>query len=409
MHEMHTPPDGLRVVEEAKSWRGRVTGIAMVLLVAHLLLEYSFNFLPVTYPLLTPKLGLTYGQIGTLVLVMTIAGTITQPLFGLLSDRGDPRRIVVLSIIWGGVLMGLVGFMPSYNALFVLLVLAALGSAAFHPPAAALASHVPLTERGQAMSLFSVGGNLGAALSPFLVGIGLTLLGLSGTALIIPVALVTGVAMYFSLRSHPDLARHIPQADLSARAGGSRMGSLAALLAIVAVVGSRSFFQQAVMTYLPQWLQQEGWTLPRAGAALAGFMVAVSTGSLFGGAASDRFGRLRIILVGLLLMSVGLYGMLHSGGAPQIAAIGLAGLAIGISFPVTIVLAQEAYPHRLAFASAMVMGLGWLPAGLGAWTVGQIADRTSLTDGLTSLLLVPLAGVAAVGVYYMVAGRGRGR
>ena len=150
-----------------------LAGHAPLMSLAHLILEAGFNFLPVTYVLLIPKLGLTYGQIGTLVLAASLAGTITQPIFGWLSDRGDPRHIVIASLVWGGVLMGLVGFMPSYGALAVLLVLAALGSAAFHPPAAALSSMTEARNRGRAMSLFSVGGNLGAALSPALVGLAL--------------------------------------------------------------------------------------------------------------------------------------------------------------------------------------------------------------------------------------------
>ena len=153
----------------------------------------GFNFLPVTYALLIPKLGLSYGQIGTMVLLMTIAGTITQPIFGWLSDRGDPRLIVIASLMWGGSLMGLVGFMPSYGWLVALVVLAALGSAAFHPPAAALSALTEAGNRGRAMSLFSVGGNLGAAVSPLLVGLALSVGGLGATAVLMPLSLLTGL------------------------------------------------------------------------------------------------------------------------------------------------------------------------------------------------------------------------
>ena len=178
-------------------WRA---GIAPLMSLAHLILEAGFNFLPVTYALLIPKLGLSYGQIGTMVLLMTIAGTVTQPLFGWLSDRGDPRLIVVASVIWGGGLMGLVGFMPSYGWLVALVVLAALGSAAFHPPAAALSSQTEAANRGRAMSLFSVGGNLGAALSPLLVGLALSVGGLGATAVLMPLSLLTGLLLARRLR-----------------------------------------------------------------------------------------------------------------------------------------------------------------------------------------------------------------
>jgi len=158
---------------------------------------------------------------------------------------------------------------------------------------------------------------------------------------------------------------------------------------------------------LPEWLRGNGQSLAVAGAALTLFMVAVSIGSLFGGALSDRFGRLPVIGVSLALMSAGHWLLLHSAGAPQMAAVLLIGLMIGASFPVTIVLAQEAWPGSVGFASAMVMGLGWLPAGLGAWAVGRIADGSTLTDGLRSLTLAPLVGLAAAGVFILLAKRQR--
>ena len=48
------------------------------------------------------------------------------------------------------------------------------------------------------------------------------------------------------------------------------------------------------------------------------------------------------------------------------------------------------------------MGIGWLPAGLGAWAVGRIADGSTLTAGLHSLAFAPLVGLAAAGVYVVV-------
>ena len=199
----------------------------------------------------------------------------------------------------------------------------------------------------------------------------------------------------------------VSAAPATANDAPAAIGSAAALAAIIVVVGARSYFQQALMTYLPEWLRGNGQSLAVAGAALTLFMVAVSVGSLFGGALSDRFGRLPVIGVSLALMMAGHWLLLHSIGTPQMAAVLLIGLMIGASFPVTIVLAQEAWPRSLGFASAMVMGLGWLPAGLGAWAVGRIADGSTLTDGLRSLTLAPLVGLTAAGVFWVV-GKRRG-
>lgn len=393
----------MRVTTGLKPW---LTGYAPLMSLAHLILEASFNFLPVTYVLLIPKLGLSYGQIGTMVLLASLAGTLTQPLFGWLSDRGDPRYIVIGGLVWGGALMGLVGFMPSYTALSVLLVLAALGSAAFHPPAAAVSAQTEARNRGRAMSLFAVGGNLGSALSPALVGLALSVTGLASTAVVIPLSLTTAVLLARRLRGL-DFSAATRRREAALRDGHTTVGasSLAALLAIVAVVGARSYFQLALETYLPEWLSSNGQTLAIAGAALSILMVAVSVGSLFGGSLSDRFGRLPVIALSMMLMMVGHWLLMRLTGLPQMMSVVLVGVMIGASYPVTIVLAQEAWPQSVGLASAMVMGLGWLPAGLGAWVVGQIADRSTLDAGLASLLFVPLVGLAALGVYLAVQAR----
>ncbi len=374
-----------------------LSGHAPSMSLAHLILESSFNFLPVTYVLLIPKLGLTYSQIGAVALAASLAGTIGQPLFGWLSDRGDPRRIVILSLIWSGCLMGLVGLMPSFGALAVLLVLAALGSAAFHPPAASLAAQTEAGNRGRAMSLFAVGGNLGSAISPALVGLALGWFGLASTLVVIPLSLAAAYAVQRQLRGVVPIERPPRPAEETRRRIPA--GPLLALLAMVAVVGARSYYQLALETYLPEWLRTGGQSLAIAGAALSILMVAVSAGSLFGGSLSDRFGRLPVIGLSLVAMIAGHWLMMRLDGPPQMAAVIVIGLMIGVSYPATIVLAQETWPRSVGVASAMVMGLGWLPAGLGAWVVGRIADRSGLDVGLGSLLFVPLVGIAFLGVY----------
>ncbi|MCL4806119.1 MAG: MFS transporter [Anaerolineae bacterium] len=381
-------------------WRA---GPAPLMSLAHFVLEASFNFLPVTYVLLIPKLGLSYERVGALVFLTAILGSGTQPLFGWLSDRGDPRRIVLVSLIWSGVLMGLVGFMPTYGALAALLGLASLGSAAFHPPAAALSSQTEATNRGRAMSLFSVGGNLGAALSPALVGLALGSVGLAATAVVIPLTLLTAWLLMRRYRATPP---PVPRVDAGPGAvPATTVGSMVALMAIVTVVGARSYYQMAVMTYLPEWLQANGQSLAMAGAALAVFMIAVSLGSLFGGTLADRFGRLPVIVVSLVMIGVGHWFMMRLSGPSQMVAVALVGAMIGASFPVTIVLAQEAWPQKVGMASAIVMGLGWMPAGLGAWVVGRVADGSTLSAGLATLIIAPIVGLGAAMVYVVTRGR----
>jgi FSR family fosmidomycin resistance protein-like MFS transporter len=376
----------------------RVSPAVFLIALAHMSLELSHNFLPVTYPLFIQTMGLSYAQVGSLALSAGIFGALVQPLFGYLSDRWDPRLIIALSIGWSGLLMGLVGFVGEYWLLMPIVGLGALGSAAFHPAGASLAATGVPQRQGVAMSVFSVGGNLGSALSPLLVGLGLAWFGLPGTALLMPVGLMIAFCLYQQVRAFP-LAVGPRPAAVSVRSAepGNRAehGSWLLLSMVILIVAARSWFQGSLMTYLPEWLQSNGLSLAAAGSMLSVLLVAVSVGSLSGGTLSDRVGRVPVVAISLGLLGPAHWLFLHSAGMPQILCLMFIGALIGATFPVAILMAQETWPHAVGLASALVLGLGWLPAGVGSWVSGLIADQTSLAFAFTTLIFVPLLGVVA--------------
>ena len=360
----------------------------------HFALELHHNFLPVVYPLLIEKMGLSYSQIGTLALVVSISGALTQPLFGYVSDRWDPRMMVAGSMAWIGFWMGLFGVVAYYSQQYWLLmpviILGSFASAAYHPAGAALVPANAATRRGAAMSLFSVGGNLGSALSPLIVSAGLLWFGLRGTAVLIPLGLLISLFLFSQSRQ---LAR--PE-HTATKGSESQTGSWLALGLIVLVVAARSWFQGSLITYLPEWLLSEGRPLSLASSIFSILLISLSIGSISGGTLSDKVGRVPIIAGSMVLMVPFYWLMFHTSGIAQIVAIALVGVMVGASFPVTILMAQEIWPQATGLAGSLVMGLGWLPAGIGSWVVGLVADRWSLTTGLTTLMFVPMVGLTAV-------------
>lgn len=375
---------------------------------AHLTIELCANFLPVIYPLLISAWDLTYTQIGLVALILGSSGSLAQLLFGYLSDRWNTPYLTVLSVAWMGLVMGLVGLSPSYPVLLVLVALGALASAAFHPAGAILASASGGSRRGAAVSIFSVGGNLGSALSPLLVAAGIAWLGLPGTVVLIPVALLVSLGMVLQLRRAGSQTR--PAFAHSGRVAGqdrllSNPTALASLAMIILVVMCRSWVQVALMTYLPEWLQSQGHSLAVGGQMLALLMVAVGFGSLTGGSLSDWLGRWQVLALSMLLLGPALWFFLQAGGVMQAVLVGVLGVLIGLSFPVGVVMAQETWPQGVGFASALVMGLGWAPGGLGASFTGLMADNFSLGFGLQLLVAPPLLALAAALAFAALQGR----
>ena len=369
---------------------------------AHLVLEACNNFLPIVYPIFKDQLGLSYTQVGMVALAAGMSGTLTQPLFGHLSDRWHARHLAVISVVCIGLVMGLIGFVRHYPVLLLLAALGGLGSAAFHPAGASVVLTRSIgNRRGRAASVFSVSGNLGTALSPLWIASAIALLGIVGTVTLIPLVLVTGVIVYLQLKSaekYDITERQAPPAPHQK----IQIGVLLGMLMIIMAVMARTWFQIALVTYLPEWIQSRGYSLAYGGQLLAVMLVSIGAGSLTGGTLSDYVGRWQVILSSLLLLAPVYWLFMLTGGLVQLALAALMGVLIGGSFPVALVMAQDAWPERVGLSTSLVIGVGWVTGGIGAMVTGYLADQFSLTLGLQSLILAPLVGVLCVIVYVIV-------
>ena len=315
-------------------------------------------------------MGLTYSQVGLAAFISGSGATLSQPIFGYLSDRWGPRRLVAASILWSGLLMGLVGLVGGYGVLLVVVGLGALGSAAFHPAGAAAAGSISGSRRGASLSVFSVGGSIGSATSPLLITAAVAFAGLPGTLVLVPISLVAGALIYWQLRSDGPRVVKASGAYTMKGSATDQGGSLLALVLVVVMVMTRSWFQFSTVTYLPEWLQSQGWSAVHSSQMLTLLLVSVAVGALLGGVLSDRVGRWRILILTLGVLPPGLWLFLSLSGVVQVLALIVIGIMIGGSFPVSIAAAQEAWPRSIGVASGLVTGLGWLPGGVGASFTG---------------------------------------
>ena len=128
-------------------------------------------------------------------------------------------------------------------------------------------------------------------------------------------------------------------------------------------------------------------------------LISVSGGSLLGGIMSDKIGRWQVVALSMVLLSPTMWLFVTASGLLQVVAAGAIGVFIGASFPVTIVMAQETWPQGVGLASALVLGLGWVPGGIGAFVTGYLADQSSLDLGLQSLIIPPIMGLICMLVY----------
>lgn len=361
----------------------------------HMSVELCSQFLPVLYPVLVTALGLNYTQVGLIAMAAGVGTSLAQPLFGYLSDLWYPRWIVVLGIVWVGLIMSIVGLLDDYASVVLVVGLGVLGSAAFHPAAASIASSGGGTRRGIATSIFSVGGSLGTVLSPLWMTAGLSWMGKKGTLVLAPVALLVGALLLAQLGRVPRL----PKSQTQDRQQSLNRRTVLGLALVVLAVMCLSWFQGAFRTYLPIWIQSRGGSEVVAGRMFTVFVAGMSLGNLAGGALSDRVGRWVMLVCSLGLLWPVSWLFIGSTGALEVMLLGAIGVLVGATFPVSIVMAQETWPQGRGIASGLVMGLGWVPSGLGASLTGLLADRYSLATGLRSLALPVALGTVCVLAY----------
>jgi FSR family fosmidomycin resistance protein-like MFS transporter len=352
---------------------------------------YGSFFAPIL-PLLIEKLSLSLTMASGLASISSITSAVFQPLYGMASDRIRGRFFIVLGPLLSTVCMSLIGRVPNAVLLGFLLLLAGVGSSAFHPQAVAAAGAVSGDRKGFGISIFIFGGSLGFAVGPLAIIAAVQLWGLERSyyAMIPGLLSVLLLGVYLQVpRGATDRARIL---SLTAAFKGAHTSM--ALLFSIAVI--REFTRLAVVTFLPILLALQGRSLTAGGVTLALFSLAGALGGMVGGSLSDTWGRKAVILVSGLLCVPLLHGMFHTDGLVSLAFLVLAAASLSGANSVVIACAQELVPARAGTASSVVMGLGWGVAGVLLIGFGSVAEALSVPRALDMAATLPLlaAGLA---------------
>ncbi|MCR4404002.1 MAG: MFS transporter [Candidatus Acetothermia bacterium] len=366
----------------------RMTGL-VPLMVSHFTNDIYSNFLPAYIPQLIAKFSLSLTLAGGASSVYSSISSFTQLLFGYAGDRLGRANFALLAPLITAVFMSAVGLMPSYPLVLCLLVLAALGTASFHPSSASQAGGLSQHHKGMVVSSFIAAGSLGYALGPLLATGFIGVAGFERTYLLALPSLLL-IAVLWRRTRWPAKPRPAERAKGSARA-------LLPLLPLWLVVILRSTVQISFTTFLLVLLEQRGLS-QLAGSLVLGLSLFVGTlGTLGGGYLSDRLGRRWVTALSLALAYPLYFGFLHTGGAASFSLLATGWALAAASNPVILTQAQELAPAQASMASAITMGFGWGIAGLLVSLVGWLADLRGLAASLNwTILALPLAAVVSL-------------
>lgn len=363
------------------------------LTLGHFSIDLYAGMLPMVLLVLTDPLSLSYTEIGLISTAYIVSASVTQPLFGYLTDRFGSRLAAVGSVIWIGGFMGSMGFADESTTLLVLAPLAGLGAAAFHPLGAANAARVSGEQRASGMSIFLIGGNTGFAVGPLLAGTLFAAVGARGTGFLLLPAIVLAAILYLSLSRSSFPAASADYTNARTSASRRVEAALTGILALMIVIFFRSWIHTSLVTYLPQFYKAAGAPVTFTSNLLFAILLPLALGNLLGGFLSDRFGSRRVIFGSLLFVAPLGRLLLQTTGPLGFLWAMLLGVTLGASFPVTLVMAQEMVPRGLGFMSGIVLGFTFIAGGIGTALTGLLADRIGIELTMHAIVWLPMIGV----------------
>lgn len=335
---------------------------------------------------LLPQIRETYNvsiaDTAILVAILSFAGSMLQPVLGILGDRMDRRLLAAFGPMLTALGLTMIGYAPNFFLLGALIMLGGLGSAIFHPCGAAyIAIGARPDQRGLFVSIFSAGGTAGMGLGPLLANA----LNLQALPYLLPIGIILGIITYILIPSTHSTTR--PTRSLGDYIAVFQ-GPLRWLWAMSVL---RSLSSVAYMSLLGFILtaRNAAWHISPS---LAVYNIASAFGGMIGGRLSDRIGR-TVVLRSSILMTIPLFITLvysHPSQWWYYPLTALVGAMVMANVPVSIVTAQEYAPHNIATASALMMGFAWGTSGVLYLAIGKLADLTSPVTAMVAAIMVLL-------------------
>lgn len=366
--------------------------LVFLLSLGHFCTDFIQGALPALLPFLKDRFDLSYAVAGMLLMAAHLTSSVVQPFFGYFTDRRPFPSILPLGLLVSAAGLALVPFSPSMPWLSAFVVFMGLGTAAYHPEGFKATACIVSEKRATGMSLFSLGGNIGIALGgPVAIWL-VSRHGLHGSTAVILPAVATAVLF---LQALPAIRRRVEDAATSERrsaaAGPDRPWYTVSLLLLIVVL--RSWTHLGLSTYIPFIYRAELESDPGYVATLLlVFLGAGTVGTVIGGPLADRVGHRRFLFISTALTIPFIHLFLHSSGWAVFATAALTGGTIISTFSVSIVMAQELFPRRLATASGAVAGFAIGTGGIGVTLLGAVADRHGIPAAMLLVNAFPAVG-----------------
>jgi MFS family permease len=342
---------------------GRTLGAISV---AHWVSHFHIFVLPMLFPFLKDRLGVSYIDLGLALTVFAVVSGLTQAPIGYLVDRIGARKILMLGMTLGGVALIALGLHLSYPSLIVCAALLGLANSVYHPADyAILSAHMDEKRMGRAFSIHSFAGFLGGAVAPAIMaalvaGIGgasaLIVAGLIGLAVVL-MLIVVGIPDAGAMH---DATNGTPAAKVSMMNPAILLLTLFFTLLALSQNGINSFGIVAL-------IGGYGISFSAANIALTAYLGCSAAGVLVGGVLADRTLRHSQIAAGCFAVNAAIVFTIASVTMPTLLltlAMAAAGFLSGVIVPSRDMLVRNAAPAGAAGRAFGIVSTGFNFGGI---------------------------------------------
>lgn len=358
-----------------------------------------FMILPM-FPSIMKELNLSYGDLGLITGILSIAWGVSALFMGRLADRVGPRAVIIAAMLAFSVLVGASGLATGLVSLMILRAMMGLADGAYTPPSiiATLEASHP-TRHGRNLGIQQMMMPLfGLGLAPIIVT---QLLHVVDWRWIFPLVSIPGLVVAFLLyrvlrNPSPELAaEHTATHDAAPHKWTDvfayrnvPLNMVGMLCWLTCLIVTSALLPNYLTDYLHLDLNQMGLVLSAIG-------IGASLGTVIMPSLSDRIGRKPVMLISVLGAILFLIMLSNTGAEPGKLFFYLFGTHFFNFALITLTvgpLSAEAVPAKLmATATGLVIGVGEIfGGGIAPIIAGFVAEHY----GIEHMLQLAIGGLA---------------
>ncbi len=380
------------MTNQVKPINTKTKGKIYLISIAHFMHDAYTSFLSPILPLLIENLSLSYTSASFLRVMLRIP-SLLNPLIGTLADNMGVKYFIALSPLITAIAMCLIGNAPNYLSILILLFIAGISSSFFHVPAPVVLKRISKKGLGLSMSYFQIGGELSRSLGPIIIVAAISLWGLSGIYRLIPFGAFISLILILKLKDETMPPKRAQKLSIRNSIIETILHGKILFVFLMGLMLVKSFTASILVTFLPTYLTEKGYSLWIAGGALALLQAAAVIGVFLMGTLSDKIGRRPLLIFSTIAAPISMILFVLSNKWTIIPALILLGLLALSSTPVILALIQEKDFKFPSVANGLYMTISFMMTSVIVLAFGKISDMVGLEKAFYLAIICSFIGL----------------